>query len=94
MFKGVTEMNDEFCEAMRLDLGRDLFLNYVAEVLFLQAGIKHDGTNLKNWMKDVPEEIELLLMPGQAITRYEPLGVVGVFGSWNAPFITTLKPMV
>ena len=45
-------------------------------------------------MKDHPEEIELLLAPGRAMTRYEPLGVVGVFGSWNAPFITTLKPMI
>ena len=35
MSKGLREMNDEICEAMRIDLGRDLFLNYIAEVAFL-----------------------------------------------------------
>ena len=45
-------------------------------------------------MKDHREEIELLLSPGSAFTRYEPLGVVGVFGAWNAPFVTALKPMI
>ena len=34
------------------------------------------------------------MCPGAAYTKYEPLGVVGVFGSWNAPFVTTLKPVI
>jgi len=34
------------------------------------------------------------LCPGAAYTKYEPLGVVAVFGSWNAPFVTTLKPVI
>jgi len=92
--KGLREMNDEMCEAMRIDLGRDLFLNYIAEVAFLEAGVIHDAKHLKEWMKDHSEELELLLAPGTVKTRYEPLGVVGVFGSWNAPFVTTLKPMI
>lgn len=45
-------------------------------------------------MKDIKEEMELILAPGQCWTRYEPLGVVAVFGSWNAPIVTTLKPLV
>ena len=35
MRKGLHEMEAELCEAMRLDLGRDPFLNYVGEVAFL-----------------------------------------------------------
>ena len=91
---GLEEMKDEMCEAMRIDLGRDLFLNFIAEVAFLQAAVRHDARSLKGWMKDHREEIELLLSPGSAFTRYEPLGVVGVFGAWNAPFVTALKPLI
>ena len=82
------------CEAMRIDLGRDLFLNFVAEVAFLQASCRHDARGLKGWMKDHREEVELLLSPASCFTRYEPLGVVGVFGAWNAPFVTAFKPMI
>jgi len=33
--KGLREMNEEICEAMHIDLGRDMFINYFAEVAFL-----------------------------------------------------------
>ena len=87
-------METEICEAMHADLGRDMFLNYVAEVASLDASCKHDARHLKEYMKKQPEEIELLLCPGSAYTMFEPLGVVAVFGSWNAPFITTMKPLI
>ena len=32
---GLEEMKDEMCEAMRVDLGRDIFLNFIAEVAFI-----------------------------------------------------------
>ena len=92
--KGLREMNDEICEAMRIDLGRDLFINYMGEAVLLEASVRFDAQNLNEWMKDHSEELELLLAPGAVKVRYEPLGVVGVFGSWNAPFVTTLKPMI
>ena len=92
--KGLKEMETEICEAMRVDLGRDMFLNYMAEVSFLEAGAKHDARHLKDWMKRTKEEIELGLCPGAAYTQYEPLGVVAVYGSWNAPFVTTMKPLI
>ena len=87
-------METEICEAMRADLGRDMFLNFIAEVAFLEASAKHDARNLETWMKQTHEEIELLLCPGSAFTKYEPMGVVGVFGSWNAPFVTPIKPLI
>lgn len=60
----------------------------------LQATAEHDANHMKSWMEDKPENVELLLAPGSGYTRYEPLGVVAVIGSWNAPLVTTLKPMI
>ena len=94
LLNGLKEFEKEVEEAMRIDLGRDLFLSYVAEVSFMEAGIRHDARHLEGWMKDTREELELLLAPGAMYTRYEPLGVVAVLGSWNAPFVTTVKPLI
>jgi len=79
---------------MHQDLGRDLFLNYVAEVGVLEGAARHDIKSLSTWMKDVPEDVELLLAPGAAFTRQEPMGTVAIIGSWNAPFVTTIKPLI
>ena len=92
--RGLKIMEKEICEAMRVDLGRDMFVNWIGEVSMLEAGLQHELKHVKDWMKDHPEEVELLHAPGSAYTRYEPLGVVAVIGSWNAPFVTTLKPLM
>jgi aldehyde dehydrogenase (NAD+) len=36
----------------------------------------------------------LLLAPSVQKIKWEPLGVVLVFGSWNYPYVVTLKPLV
>jgi len=92
--EGIQTMQTELCEAMRKDLGRDMFLNYVAELAGLEASVLHDKKHVKEWMLDHREETELFFAPGQSYTRYEPLGVVVVIGSWNAPMVTTLKPLL
>ena len=79
---------------MRKDLGRDLFLSFMTEFVMLESAIKHDGRSLESWMKDHPVTIELAQAPATVFTRYEPLGVVGVFGAWNAPLATTMRPVI
>ena len=79
---------------MKADLGRECFISYAGEIGVIVGTIKHDAVSLKTWMVDHPEKVELLLAPGAAYTRYEPLGVVAIIGSWNAPIITCLRPLV
>ena len=91
---GLKAMETELCEAMQKDLGRDMFINYFMEISFMEASLKHEFNNAKKWMSDHPEEVELIHAPATAFSRYEPLGVVAVIGSWNAPIVTTLKPLM
>jgi aldehyde dehydrogenase (NAD+) len=35
-----------------------------------------------------------LLAPARTYIRYEPLGVTAIYGSWNYPITTILKPLV
>lgn len=32
-------MEEEFCEAMREDLGRDMFINYLMEIMLLESSL-------------------------------------------------------
>lgn len=34
------------------------------------------------------------LAPGSTKIRYEPLGVALIFGSWNYPYVVTIKPLI
>jgi aldehyde dehydrogenase (NAD+) len=36
----------------------------------------------------------MTLAPASCKIRYEPLGVTLIFGSWNYPYVVTLKPLV
>jgi aldehyde dehydrogenase (NAD+) len=44
-------------------------------------------------MKDDERDTPLMLAPARTFVRYEPLGVVLVFGSWNYPYVVNLKPL-
>jgi len=45
-------------------------------------------------MAEVYFDPPLFLAPNTNKIRYEPLGVVLIFGSWNYPYYVTLKPLV
>lgn len=44
-------------------------------------------------MKDVDLDTPILLAPCKTKIRYEPLGVCLIYGSWNYPYVVTLKPL-
>jgi aldehyde dehydrogenase (NAD+) len=44
-------------------------------------------------MKDDNRDTPLMQAPGKSLVRYEPLGVVLIFGSWNYPYVVNLKPL-
>jgi len=35
-----------------------------------------------------------MLGPGSTLIHYEPLGVCGIYGAWNYPYVVVLKPLV
>ena len=92
--QGLDEMKAEFGVSLKEDLGRDPFMTEVAENTLLREGAKHELLHLEEWMADEPIPTEMLMMPAESVIRYEPLGVVGVFGAWNFPYATTLRPML
>jgi aldehyde dehydrogenase (NAD+) len=39
-------------------------------------------------------DTELAFAPGTTAAVYEPLGVVGIYGTWNVPVAVTIKPLI
>ena len=60
----------------------------------IETGLKYELDHVKQWNVDHPEEHEVFHGPCQAFSRYEPLGVVAVIGSWNVPLVTCFKPLM
>jgi aldehyde dehydrogenase (NAD+) len=44
-------------------------------------------------MKDESRDTPMIMAPAKSFIRYEPLGVVLIFGSWNYPYVVNLKPL-
>jgi len=91
---GITEMEEELCEAVFKDLGRTKNVTEITEILGLKAACKHDIDHVKSYSAEFTEHSELLLIPAKTIIRYEPLGVAAIYGSWNYPLMVVLKPLI
>ena len=92
--KGMDEMEREFADAVFADLGRANNATTYCEILLLKGSASHDLKHLKEYMKDINEETELLLAPARTMIKYEPLGVCGIYSAWNYPITTALKPVI
>ena len=66
----------------------------MGELGILKIAAEHDLSMLQTWMTPTDVPCELLQGPGAAGHSFEPLGVVAIYGAWNAPLYTTLKPMI
>ena len=87
-------MKDELCDAVFKDLGRDAFATELLELGTIKNSAQWDMANLEKMTKDEVVDTELVLGPGTTLIHYEPLGVCGIYGAWNYPYVVTLKPII
>ncbi|WP_068115585.1 coniferyl aldehyde dehydrogenase [Tropicimonas marinistellae] len=55
--------------------------------------ITHMRRHLDRWMRPERRRVGLLMQPGRAEVRYQPLGVVGIMSAWNYPVSLALVPL-
>jgi len=92
--KGVSDMASELKAGCMKDLGRCEFFTEIGEMSGIIDHCHHNLEHLDDFVKDVYFDPPLLLAPNSTRIKYEPLGVVLIFGSWNYPYYVTLKPLV
>lgn len=87
---------DELCAAMREDFGgRPEVFSLMNDVLGALATLKVARDRLDTWMADEPRASVAPFdqFGATAWVRYQPKGVVGIIGTWNAPLYTLFAPL-
>ena len=88
--------NDALCTAMGEDFGgRPAVFSMMNDVLGAVASLKHARDHLAEWLPDQPRASVSPFdnFGATAWVKYQPKGVVGIIGTWNAPVFTLLSPL-
>ncbi|MBS0466086.1 MAG: aldehyde dehydrogenase family protein, partial [Proteobacteria bacterium] len=84
----ITAMGEDFG-------GRHPVFSLMNDVLGSLAALKHARDHLDAWLGDDarPSVAPFDNFGATAWVRYQPKGVVGIIGTWNAPLFTLLSPL-
>jgi aldehyde dehydrogenase (NAD+) len=88
------EHENDFAEALRLDLGKCRFEAAMTEINFVQSEVKYARKHLAAWMKAQRVRTPIMAQPGRSYIRPEPKGVVLIIAPWNYPLSMVLAPLV
>ena len=92
----LVQHNDALCEAMGVDFGgRPVVFSMMNDIAGSLASLKHARDKLEGWLPDQPRPSVSPFdnFGATAWVRYQPKGVVGIIGTWNAPVFTLLSPL-
>ena len=88
--------NDVLCDAMGEDFGgRSAVFSMMNDVVGSLASLKHARDKVPEWVADEPRPSVTPFdnFGATAWVKYQPKGVVGILGTWNAPIFTLLSPL-
>ena len=88
----LVQHNDALCAAMGEDFGgRPAVFSMMNDVAGSLGSLKHARDHLAQWLPDQPRPSVAPFdnFGATAWIWYQPKGVVGIIGTWNAPVATT-----
>ena len=94
---------EQVLQAHREDLARAISDDFggrareetiLLELFPLLGAIRHARANLYEWMRPVDVPVDWQFRPARARILKQPLGVVGIMGAWNYPWLLILAPLV
>jgi len=92
----LVQHSEALCEAMGADFGgRPAVFSLANDIVGSLGSLKHARDHLEAWMADDPRPsvVPFDAFGATAWVRYQPKGVVGIIGTWNAPLFTLLSPL-
>lgn len=92
MISMLEENEEEFLEALRIDLGKPSTEAFITDIAFVTGEIKLMVKNLNKWNAIEKVPTPLVAMPAKSVLIPEPLGVVCVIAPWNYPVQMLLVP--
>jgi coniferyl-aldehyde dehydrogenase len=86
---------DRFCSVISEDYGgRPELMTVLTEIVTTRAAIRHARRHLRRWMRPRSVGVRWVFRPGRARIVNQPVGVVGIMGSWNFPLQLAISPLV
>ncbi len=80
---------DELINAVRADFGiRSRYETILTDIMLVLSDVKFARRHLKHWMKPRSVKTDTFGLPGSSRLIPQPLGVVGILGTWNYPYGT------
>lgn len=93
--KQILLSSEQIARAINQDFsGRAYAESVLLEVFGLIDELRFIAKHLKSWMKKKRVSTNLLFRPGRSYIIHQPLGLVGIYGAFNYPFLLTLSPLV
>src|ERR1041385_649604 len=93
--RGIKDGREALIAAVAEDFGgRSRHETIFLEIIPLLDQIRHARKRLHRWMRLRRASVGFQFLPGRALVFYQPLGVVGILGTWNYPLLLTLSPLV
>lgn len=92
----LVQYNDALCAAMSEDFGgRSPVFSMMNDILGSLGSLKHARDHLEQWMplQQRPSVAPFDSFGASAWVQYQPKGVVGIIGTWNAPVFTLMSPL-
>ncbi|MBV1919533.1 MAG: coniferyl aldehyde dehydrogenase [Pseudomonadales bacterium] len=87
--------HDRICAALTQDFGtRHSTESELIEFMPTITNINYIIPRLKKWMRADKRDSGMLLATADVKVIHQPLGVIGIIGTWNAPLMVTLGPLV
>jgi aldehyde dehydrogenase (NAD+) len=90
LIKGWNDLQNEFNEALKKDLGLTDYHCFVFSTDGVNTELNHTLANFKKWNEPKACETPGGLQPGKSYLLPEPFGVVLVLGPWNYPMLCSL----
>src|SRR5687767_790678 len=88
------EAENEFAEALRIDLGKGRFETVMAETGFVAAEARYARRHLRTWARRRRVPSPLMTQPARSYIRPEPKGVALIIAPWNYPVSMVFAPLV
>lgn len=92
--KSLSTMEKDLTDAVKKDIGRDAFITWLSEISIIDKEIDHALSNINKWTSSVCVDTPMFVGPAKSKIIYEPLGVVGIIGSWDFPIYSCLSPLI
>jgi coniferyl-aldehyde dehydrogenase len=95
LLQSIVNHQHELIEAVTADFGhRATVETRLLELFPVMDEIRFVKRHLRQWMRTRSVAANWQFLPSRAKIVYQPLGVVGVIGTWNYPVLLTLSPLV